>query len=293
MADSTNLISVADTTLIELNPSNNNGGMTFFNCGTTQNYTRNRGLLKFDVAGSIPHNSQITSAYLVLSVIHSSSGGLAIPYFDLHRVLRDWGEGTNTYSTLTGMGQGTPATAGEATWDYRFALTTNSWGTPGGAASVDYSPVITASQIIYTEAQSPYFFSNSPPDAPQLASDVQLWLDHPETNFGWILICDDESVAFTAHRISSREGDPFLAPTLVVEYTPPPQIDGVDQTGNEFNLRFTAQAGHSYTIEFTDALPAANAWQTLTNIPAASTNTNLVISDAITNRQRYYRLGRQ
>jgi hypothetical protein len=293
MADSISLISVADTTLIELNPDNNNGGMTFFNCGTTQNYTRNRGLLKFNVAGSIPGHSQITSAYLTLSVIHSSSGGLAIPYFDLHRVLKDWGEGTNTYSTSTGLGQGTPATVGEATWNDRFALTTNHWNAPGGAAAMDYSPVITASQIIYTEVESPYFFSNSPPDAPQLVGDVQSWLDHPETNFGWILICDDESVAFTAHRISSREGDPFMAPTLVIEYTPPPRIDGVDQTGNEFNLHFTAQAGRSYTVEFTDALSLTNAWQTLTNIPPPSADTNLVVSDVITNRQRFYRLGRQ
>jgi hypothetical protein len=62
----TNLSSSADTTLSENWPSNNFGGMSFVNAGTTQNLTRNRGLYKFDVAGVIPAGSLIRTVSLVL-----------------------------------------------------------------------------------------------------------------------------------------------------------------------------------------------------------------------------------
>jgi hypothetical protein len=41
------LTPVADTTLVEAAPTNNLGGMPFVNAGTTQTFTRNRGLFRF------------------------------------------------------------------------------------------------------------------------------------------------------------------------------------------------------------------------------------------------------
>ncbi len=290
VADSITLTSCADTTLLEVVPDNNDGGMPFFNCGTTQNGTRNRGLVKFDIAGNLPLNCKITWAYLVLNVTHHSSAGLDIPYFELHRLLRDWGEGTNTFDPNGSVGQGAPATLGEATWNDRFALTSNHWASPGGAAGIDYVTNITASQIIFTENQSPYYFSNNISDAPLLVADVQTWLDRPATNFGWMILCNDESVDFTARRIASREGDPFLAPQLYIEYLPPPKIDNVVQTNQQLNLYFTARAGTNYSVEFRIDLAPSNTWFTLTNFSPFPAPTNLIISDIITGTRRFYRL---
>jgi len=50
-ADSAVLTSVADTTLIETAPDYNLGGALIVNAGTTQNFTRNRGLFRFDPTG--------------------------------------------------------------------------------------------------------------------------------------------------------------------------------------------------------------------------------------------------
>src|SRR5437016_13689727 len=86
-AASTTLLPVADTTLSENYPSNNFGGMAFVNSGTTQNSNYNRALFKFDIAGTVPGGSRITSARLILEVTHVPSCGYAFADFGLHRLL--------------------------------------------------------------------------------------------------------------------------------------------------------------------------------------------------------------
>jgi len=61
-ADLAVLVPVADTTLIEEAPINNSGGVPFVNAGTTQNFTRNRGLFRFDLRSGIPAGASVTSA---------------------------------------------------------------------------------------------------------------------------------------------------------------------------------------------------------------------------------------
>src|SRR5437588_12887492 len=87
LAVTTNITFVADTTLSENWPSNNFGGMTFANAGTTQNFTRNRALFKFDVAASVPAGSKIKSASLVLEVVGKPQDGYNFADFGLHRML--------------------------------------------------------------------------------------------------------------------------------------------------------------------------------------------------------------
>src|SRR5581483_1225495 len=276
---------LADTTLQEVVPDNNNGGMTWFNCGVTLNGTRNRGLVKFDIAGNVPAGSRITDGYLQVSVLQGSvDAGPNSEFLDLHRVLRDWGEGTNTTPSTSNGNRGTPATVGEATWNDRFALTTNHWGAPGAEAEIDYLTDVSAEQVIYNVAQSPFFFSSTP----QFLADLQLWLDHPQANFGLILIPTDETTAGTARRFGSREGDPDLAPQLFVVYTPP--IGRVEAVGNQFRLHFTAQAGQAYEVDYASNLNDGAVWQTLTNVPAPMDTTNVVVTDTIGGQQRFYRL---
>jgi len=273
---------------MEVAPDNNSGGLSWVNAGSNMHTQRNRGLFKFDIAGNVPAGSVIRSASLSLAVTGVPADGYAVSFFDLHRLLRDWGEGTN--SPTSSPGHGLPATTNGATWNSRFALTTNSWATPGAAANVDYDPAVTASQIIYGTAQSPYLFPDPSTDPAPMISDVARWLADPATNFGWILICESEDVPSTARRFGSRE-DTNNPPVLQLDYLAPPQVDAVEVLSNRFMLSFAAQSGQSYVVEFRNSLASTNTWSTFTNISPLAVSTNLVVPDVVTNGHRFYRIG--
>src|SRR5438067_3431475 len=121
-----------------------------------------------------------------------------------------------------------------------------------------------------------------------MAADLQLWLDNPQTNFGWILIGQDESVKFTARRFYSHEDSNF-PPSLTLEYIPPPPIDRVQVSGNQFNLFFTAPSNETYVVESRGAV-STGAWLTLANVGPFSDDTRVVIIDPIIASQRFYRV---
>jgi len=206
---------LADATLFEVAPNNSAGGSDYFISGTTQNRTRNHALLQFDIATGIPSGSLITSATLGLEVIRRPSDGFEVALFGLHRVLRPWGEGTNvTVSNAGGMGE--PAVANDATWNHRFAFTPETWAEPGGAPGIDFQSDLSATASIYEIGA--YQFESTP----GTVADLQHWLDHPASNFGWMLLAESEDLPFTARRFGSRENQ-NAAPTLLVEYTPVPE----------------------------------------------------------------------
>jgi hypothetical protein len=287
-AESVVLTSVADTTLLGAAPDNNNGGQTFVNAGVTQNYTTNRGLYRFDIGAQIPAGSRITHVDLRLEVVRQPPSADYHPAaFNLHRLLVSWGEGNKTNSssaTSPSIGLGEPATANEATWNARLAFTTNRWTIPGGAASNDYSASVSSSQFVYGVGDSPYIFGPTP----AMIADVQMWLDHPQTNFGWVLKSDDETVNWTACGFGSRE-NAQNTPLLTIEYEPP-QIDRVQLADNRLTLSFTMQAEQDYVVEFRNFFSTVNAWSALTNFAAQPAPTNVVVFDSITDEQRFYRL---
>ncbi|MBI5800835.1 MAG: DNRLRE domain-containing protein [Verrucomicrobia bacterium] len=215
-ADSVTLRPVADTTLIETAPNNNLGGQPFANSGTTQNFTKNRALFRFDVS-AIPTGAQVDSVSLAFEVTRQPVDGYAPADFGLHRMLVSWGEGAQTTANPGSPGQGAPAAPGEATWLARFAQTGPNWAAPGGLAGTDFAATSSAGQSIYSTANSPYFFTSS-----QLAADVQLWLANPSENYGWMLLANDEGPNFTARRFGSRE-DSINAPQLAVQFTTVPE----------------------------------------------------------------------
>jgi hypothetical protein len=211
-----------------------------------------------------------------------------VAFFDLHRLLRDWGEGTN--NPTASPGQGSPATTNEATWLSPFALTTNLWAVPGAAAAIDYAPVVSASQIIYGTVQSPYIFPDPSAASEPMLADVRSWLTEPAANFGWIFICESEDVPSTARRFGSRE-DPNNPPLLQLEYLAPPQITAVENVGTQFRLHFEALAGQSYVVQFRDSIFQSNGWFTLTNLSSQPATTNIVVTDVVTGTGRLYRVG--
>jgi len=204
----------ADTSLLENFPDNNFGGQAWFNSGTTQNGPRNRGLVRFDPASQIPAGSIINSVSLQLEVVRQPVDGDAPSTFELHRMLRDWGEGTGT-------GQppmlGRLALAGEANWSYPFAGGAP-WAAPGGLPGVDFADLGSGDTYVYGTGLSPYTWDSTP----EMIADLQLWVDQPSQNFGWMLISRSEAERFSARRFGSRE-DGLRSPILTIDFTPVPE----------------------------------------------------------------------
>lgn len=219
VAETTELIAIADNTLIEdvagsAQVRSNARGNIFV--GTTQHDGLRRGVLRFDVS-SIPPGSTVTSVEVRLQLIRSKSE--ISPAVRLHKLAASWGEG-NSFSD---GGIGDLATIGDATWLHRFcgapspaevllgrpcgAATSQFWTLPGG----DFSSTISATQTV-SYSVGVYSWSS-----PQLAADVQSWINSPPLNFGWILI--DEPTA-SAKAYAGREyPDATQRPKLVVNWT--------------------------------------------------------------------------
>ena len=279
-SESVTITPSADTALLQNFPSNNFGGMAWFNSGTTQVFTTNRGLMKFDVAAHVPRGAQILSASLVVEVVGQPVDGDAPNSFELRRMWRDWGEGNKTGFPPS---LGAPATEGEANWTHCFALTTNEWAVPGGLAGVDFSPVASIDTFVYGVSFSPYTFDSTS----QTVADVQTWLDNPSINFGWMLLGAAEELDFTARRFASRE-DANRAPALTIEYFAP-RIDSIVVSNQVASIQFIAEADHSYSVEYCDSL-ASGSWLTLTNLPVSATTLSVLVQDFDIPSQRYYRL---
>ncbi len=191
-----------DNSIYSEHTSNSNGLGDLF-AGLIANFSAmRRALIRFDLSG-LPPGATVATASVTMEVnkVGTPTGGDFD--FTLHRLTRDWGEGTSS-----GTGTGAPATAGEATW-LQSAFGSQAWTIPGG----DF--VATASATTSVGAPDLYTWSS-----PDLASDVQGWLDQPATRFGWILRGNETTPS--AKVFSSRDsGDP---PVLNVSYYTPPML---------------------------------------------------------------------
>lgn len=274
-------VPVADTSLLEINPTNNLGGFAGMNAGTTQEYKKTRALMRFDLS-SVPTNAMILSAMLQLEVTRQPDEPPNSTTFGLHRMLRPWGEGNK--APVTQPGKGLPASPGEATWECAFHPT-NTWTIPGGAPDVDFSSVESSSQFIYGTGESPYQFETTP----ELVADVSTWITNPQSNFGWMLLCNDEFSNFTARRFSTREDTFNTPPFLELHYLVPPQIDSIQSHAGQIHLIFLARAGQQYVIEYRSSL-SSGSWQTLAHLNPQPQDTQVLVIDTVTTPQRLYRL---
>ena len=205
--DTITLLPTADTTLFETYPNNNLGSSLTLVAGTTARGPRARALIQFNLETNLPAGAVITSVSLQLQVTKESTLGAKNSNFELRRLLVPWGEGNKSPSG------GAPASPGEATWNARFAPDVL-WGQPGAAETNDYSSTVSA--VVAVDQPGSYQFTSTT----NLVADAQLWLDHPDVSFGWLLRSQSEDVEQTARRWASRE-DPVLGPKLAVEYSPP------------------------------------------------------------------------
>jgi FtsP/CotA-like multicopper oxidase with cupredoxin domain len=202
-ATTVNITPSKDNTLYEYvaadGDRSNGAGLHLFAGKTGQGYIR-RGVLAFNIAGSIPPGSTITSVSLSMHL--SRGGGNGTRTLELHKLIADWGEGKSV--AFGQEGQGWLADTNDATWRHRF-YDTIFWTTEGG----EFSAIISASQSI--SGIGTYTWSSA-----QMLSDVQSWLNDPSTNFGWLLR-GDESTSSTAKRFDTRES--ASPPVLTIEYT--------------------------------------------------------------------------
>lgn len=219
------LIPDKDNSIYQESENSNGAGIYLFS-GNTDFDAARRALLRFDVAGSIPGGSTITSVGLSLTCNRSSALLVATHPFSLRALSADWGEAGSNGGNPGGTGAA--AAVGDATWTQRHFGMNDPWTTPGG----DFDPTVSGSASVgdCTPAVTMTFSSTS-----QMVADVQGWLDDPCSNHGWILIGDEVALQ-TARRFASREASAAEAPRLVVDFTAPSAgvgavPDGVDVPG--------------------------------------------------------------
>jgi hypothetical protein len=204
IADIININPIKDNTLYQYVPADgdlsNALGFHFFTGKTGMGELR-RGVLAFDIAGTIPPGSTILGVTLGMNM---SRTPVSTAYtIELHKLLADWGEGTSQATGEEGIGA--PATPNDATWRHRF-YDTIFWSAQGG----DFSATVSASQSV--GVVGPYTWSSA-----QMVADVQGWLDNSVSNFGWLVLGDEKPI-LTAKRFDTRES--ASPPVLTIQYRP-------------------------------------------------------------------------
>ncbi len=212
-----------DNSIYEEDGSRSNGEGDFLFVGltgTNNGMNARRALIAFDVADELPDDAQVESVELTLHVSAAPPTGPASTDVDLHRVSRDWGEGTSDAGTSGGTGA--PAESGDATWTHAL-YDDVTWTTDGGDFEGTPSGTITLGGTGSTQSVES---SNT------LAADVQSWLDDPASNFGWILV-GDEATAHTARRLFGRSHDTEAnRPQLTIVYSTTTAAENPDLPGS-------------------------------------------------------------
>ena len=182
--------------------TSNGSGDNMFMGLNTQGLVR-RALVHFDIYAFIPASATIDSARLELTVTSSSGGPQQAALF---RVTTDWGEGAS--NPLGPEDDGTAATPGDATWLNPF-FPDSLWTNPGGDFKLSLSAVARVDGA-FTQVFWPATDSTT--------ADIQLWLDDPSVNFGW-LVAGNELTPGAVKSFATRENIiPSRRPKLQVFY---------------------------------------------------------------------------
>ncbi len=269
IAESVTLIPIEDSTISEKDLSSPQGSGSTLNSGTTgpnEGALKNRVLLKFDFAVSIPSNAIVTSAALTMTTVQSPT--TTDLWFSLRRVLLDWSESA-------------------VTWTNRLSPPAP-WSTPGAAAPLDYSDSVSQSNLV--TGLGPFTF----PSNPSTVADVQDWVRDPASNAGWIILCEREDLERSVRKFASSEAAISTnRPSLEVVFALPdlrPALTLLSQTNGWFQFQFNAESNRNYTVVYGSDLDTTN-WLILTNITPLAMPTNVLVSDPLlTDSNRFYRV---
>ena len=185
----------------------NGAGKRFF-AGLNDSGEIRRGLIEFDVAGSIPAGSNVTAVSLSLYMSRTKAGSETVR---LHLLFAEWGEAGSIASGEEGGGAS--ALTGDATWLHTF-YPSSFWSSPGAAG--DFASTASASMAVDKEGF--YTWSSA-----QMAADVQAWLMDPSLNHGWIVIgAEPAGGQKTSKRFESRQSNDLnRRPQLTITFDPP------------------------------------------------------------------------
>jgi hypothetical protein len=248
-ADSVTLQPAADAGMRQYYPDLNAGSsptMASGKTGPNASGEIRRAVVRFDLTGQVPSGAQVNSASVTLTVVRVPNGR-ADSVFELRRLLAAWSES-------------------DVTWNSRLA------GVPWqfGGADGDQDRATFPSSTVPITALGAYTF----PSTPELVADVQSWLDNPGTNFGWLLLSQDEQTYKTAREFGTRE-NPGAVPLLMVDYSIPPPSPPVILVQPQSQ---TVYAGTNVTLSVTATGAPPLSFQWLVNGTPRSTATNSVLT---------------
>ena len=248
-----------DNSLIEYQYPQYSGGASQYIFVGLEHFslTPMRGLVDFNVAGSIPAGSTINSVSLTVTMELTNSTTTVTPTVGLHDVSQNWGQGTGVPQYF--MPPFAPTTTNDATWTNTF-YPNQMWKTPGG----DFSSTVSGTAVFGADGTTSTFSSTS-----QMVADVQSWLNNPSTNYGWLMLGDETQNS--GKMIGSMHSS--NPPTLTIDYTPPaPPAQPPDlvisssHTGN-FRQGDTADQ-YTLTVSDTGAGPTSGQVTLTDTLPA-------------------------
>ena len=166
-----------------------------------------RAVLRFDLDSQIPAQATIDSVSLSLSIIETSADPQTTT---VHRLTADWGEEMSDADENTGGGvNGANPQTDDATWFHRF-FSDQDWDQEGG----DFESTESATGTAGATGETVTF------EGEDLVSDVEMWLNIPSSNFGW-LIRGNELASNSVKRVGSRENsNESNRPLLTINFTP-------------------------------------------------------------------------
>ena len=181
----------------------NGSGQYIVAGGASETAAAHRGLVLFGVDGAgIPDGSTILDAVLRMNLSQSVGGAASV---SVHRLLKSWGESGSDASG--NEFEGAAALAFDATWLYSMFDGTV-WSNPGG----DFAGASASESL---NALGTYEWTGG-----GLVGDVQLWLDNPGTDFGW-LVKGAETPGNIKAFDSRDSGNSALSPVLEITYEEP------------------------------------------------------------------------
>lgn len=193
---SVSITPVQDCGIFALDPGAlSNGAGEAMITGRTNQGRNLRGIVQFDLS-DIPANANILDVSLELPIANATN---APSESRLHRVLKAWGEGNSVATN----GRGAEASDGDATW-LHAVRPDELWDSPGG----DFIPTPSATRTIENESSTDW-------EGAGILSDIQFWLENPESNFGWMIVGNESNNQTTIH-FATRESQ--TPPSLTLTY---------------------------------------------------------------------------
>jgi hypothetical protein len=113
-----------------------------------------------------------------------------------------------------------------------------------------------------------------------MLSDIRAWIANPQTNFGWMLIAENENTPGAARHFGSSESDE--PPTLRLGYATPasaPLITGLSLKSTNLQFQIAGQPGWIYKIQTRQQVETGD-WIDVTNVPAGDALGPIVIGNS-------------